>query len=194
MSAGPVYQRREVVFLLSLKESDARDLSDDVRSCAAGWGHKQHSLSPADTQPTPLIVRWHDVHLARDRVRELLSAEHDRIVERRINGETGMGLAARLGVSEATVQRKLHSMIDAILNELGGEAVITEAASQPAACLKCGQRPRTRVVTYGAKVRGKPRPRTERQSSLCTDCLGAAAKRAGRTAPETTTLIDQEAA
>ena len=131
---------------------------------------------------------------ARDRVRALLSAEHDRIVQRRVSGETGMGLAARLGVSEASVQRKLHSTVDAILEQLGGELTVTEAHSRPSACLKCGERPRARVITSGAKVRSKPRARHECQPSLCTACLAAASERAGLQEPQITSLIQREAA
>jgi hypothetical protein len=172
-----------------LNEKQARDMSEDVRSCAAGWGDSLHSLSPGDTQPLPLILRWHDVHAARDRVRAMLSAEHDRITQRRVGGETGIALAARLGVSEPTVIRKLRSTLDAILDELGGELLEAEAPSRPAACLVCGERPRTRVVTYGPKIRGKPRPRLERPSALCAPCLAAAAERTGRPTPHTTTLL-----
>jgi hypothetical protein len=172
MSHGAVYGRREVLFLLSLRESEARDMSENVRSCAATWGHQQHAaLTAADLQPAPLIVRWHDVQLARDRVRETLSAAHDQIVEQRVNGDTAAQLGEELGISEVTVERKLRSTLDAILDQLGGELVVTEAPGRPAACLACGDRPRTRIVSYGVKQRGKPRPRHERQSSLCEPCL-----------------------
>jgi hypothetical protein len=189
MSAGPVYSHSEVVFLLSLPARllHTHFIDADVRSCSTNWG--QFSTSAGEEQPLPLVVRWHDVHLARHRVRAALSAEHDRAVELRVNGATEEEVADRLDVSEATARRRFISTIDAILAELGGELVDTEAPSKPSACLECGQRPRCRVVTYGPKLRGKPRPRSERQAALCTECLAAAAERAGRPAPETTTLL-----
>jgi hypothetical protein len=193
MSHGAVYGRREVLFLLSLSEREARDLSENVQCCAATWGHQQHAaLSPADLQPVPLIVRWHDVQLARDRVCASLSAEHDRVVQRRVNGETGMALGERLGISDVTVRDKLQTTLDAILDELGGELVVTEAPSRRSACLSCGDRPRTRIVSYGAKQRGKPRRRYERLSSLCEACLAAARGRDGHQVPQTATLMERD--
>jgi hypothetical protein len=138
MNHGAMYGRREVLFLVSLSEREARDMSEDVRSCAATWGHQQHAaVTAADLQPVPLIVRWHDVQRARDHVREQLSAAHDEIVEQRIKGETTMALGERLGISDVTVRRKLQTTLDAILEELDGELVVTEAPSRPSACLAC---------------------------------------------------------
>jgi hypothetical protein len=136
----------------------------------------------------------HDVRLAREAVRAALSAEHDRAVALRVNGSTEAEIARRLDLSEATARRRVISTLDAILAELGGELVDIEARSQVSACLRCGERPRTRVISLGAKARGKPRPRFERQAALCEPCLEAAAARNGHEPPTTTTLITKVAA
>jgi hypothetical protein len=75
---------------------------------------------------------------------------------------------------------------------VSSELVDMETRSRPSACLVCGERPRTRVITFGPKLRGKPRVRHERQAALCTECLAVAAARAGRKPPTTTTLIALE--
>jgi hypothetical protein len=211
--SGGVYRRSEVLFLLSISAREIAELVDaDVVSSAGGLSSSHStSLSPGDRQPLPLIVKWWDVQQARRAVRAALSEQHDRAVQHetdngnapaptvtaeqelvtalRLAGHTEQQIAERLGVSDSTARRRFVSTIDAILAALGGEATGTEAQSKPAACLKCASRPRCRIVSYGVKVRGKPRPRFERPSALCVPCLHAAAARAGREPPETTTLV-----
>jgi hypothetical protein len=98
-------------------------------------------------------------------------------------------LAAALEVSEATARRRFVTSMDAILEKFGGELLISEASSAVPACLRCGERPRARIVTFGPKAKGKARSRHERQSALCCVCLEAAAERTGAEPPEITTLI-----
>jgi hypothetical protein len=213
-----VYHRSEVLFLLSISAREIAELVDaDVVSSTGGLSsHSPSSLSPGDHQPLPLPLRWFDVQQARRAVRAALAEQHDQAVQQagetadngnapppapvtaehelvtalRLAGLTEQAIAERLAVSDSTARRRFVSTIDAILDALGGEASGTEATSKPSACLKCAIRPRCRIVTYGVKVRGKPRPRFERPSALCEPCLRAAAARNGREEPMTTTLVD----
>jgi hypothetical protein len=190
---GPAYTRREVVFLLSLSERDAREHYECIASCAAGWGATATSPS-AGEDPLPLHLRWIDVQRARAAALAEASAAHAQITALRVNGRTEEQIAAWTGTSDSTVRRRFSSTLDAILDALGGELAETAAAQRVALCLVCGDRPRARAVTHGPKRKGQPRPRYERQLSICRGCATAAAARTGTEPPMFTTLIEREAA
>ena len=92
------------------------------------------------------------------------------------------------------MRRRFGATLDAILEALGGELAETEAAPRTPLCITCGERPRTRAITYGAKRRGQPRPRHERPLAVCRKCATAAAERAGLEPPQFVTLIERSEA
>jgi hypothetical protein len=187
------YTRREVAFLLSLSERDAREHDECIASCAASWGATATSPS-ADEHTLPIYLRWLDVRRARAVALAAASAEHAQIAQLRVNGRTEQQIAAWLNMSDSTVRRRFTGTLDGILEALGGELAETEAAPRVPLCLICAARPRARAVTLGPKRRGQPRPRHERQLAICRECATAAAERAGREPPQFTTLIGEQKA
>jgi hypothetical protein len=186
------YSRREVAWLLSLKEHEARQHDECLPSCAVTWGKTDASTN--EGTPLPTYLRWLDVQRARSAALATMSAEHDLVTQLRVNCHTEQGIATLVGTSDSTVRRRFTSTLDAIMLALGGEIVEDEAQPHIPLCLTCGQRPRARAVTFGAKRRGQPRPRHERQLATCRECATAAAARTGTDPPRFTTLIEKDAA
>jgi hypothetical protein len=78
---------------------------------------------------------------------------------------------------------------------LGGELIDTAAAQGVALPSSAASTTHpSPELTHGAKRKGRPRPRYERQMAICRECATAAVEHAGEEAPTFVALIDQTAA
>lgn len=158
------YTRGEVHLLLSISAYDAREAD----ASAASLG----------VDDAPLIARWHDVRRVRGQVIDG-KAEDARVLALAEVEVDQREIAAATGLSQATVSRRIRATVDEILSGLGGELVEEKMTSSVSACLRCGDRPRTRIPAVRRRIRGRGmvEVRPERQAALCAECLAAARER-----------------
>jgi DNA-directed RNA polymerase specialized sigma24 family protein len=119
--AAPTYTEKEVGFLRALTypealryDSSPRDswpdlLSSDVHT----------SGDPIDDSEVLVVLRWHDVQQAAERV---VAAGEERISQLRGAGYTEAEIAEVLGCSQQSVSRRYRASLAEILAELNGHA------------------------------------------------------------------------
>lgn len=172
---GSHYTVAEVGFLLSIDEEEARNIDAGMGSQLGSLGGEASSGHSSEDPSVFAIARWHDVHDARARVLANRRAE-SMVLSLSLAEMPQRTIAAAVGISQPTVSRKLKASLTEILEELGGSAVASSPTSRTAACFECCVRPRARVEELCRRwERGRWRlVRTERQASLCAECLEAA--------------------
>jgi hypothetical protein len=171
------YTRNDVAFLLSLSHEEAieqtfpvgsslRKLSDETG--AHGFCAEDHEV--------PLIARWAEVNAAKHRI--IASKENIALMQLRLQGYTDEEVAGVLGLGRRTVGRRWRATLQEILEALGGEVEGTALALDHIdLCLRCGERPRGRVMRRARIwVNNSWRWKiVERPSSMCNACLNGTA-------------------
>ncbi|MGK2937866.1 MAG: hypothetical protein ACSLFR_08705 [Solirubrobacteraceae bacterium] len=164
-------------------------LADALPRSSADLNGNESSASVLAFDDTfvPTLARWSEVHAARQRVvtRILVDDGLDdaEIVEQltiailRSWGVPGPEVGQLVGMDRFVAERRYKGIVRDVLAELGGEAppVPDRLDAPPAACLKCGQRPRIRSVKKVRVLVDGRRQRVviDRQTSLCGVCLAA---------------------
>lgn len=151
------FTRHEVAWLAGLTRQEAEDLD----APSSSWG-RLRLMGGGDE--LPVVVLRDAVHAAAARV---AGGEARVVLELRARGLTLREIAVAVGVPAATVARHAREAIDAIVDELGASVDLPRVASAVPMCLRCGSRPRARVM---AERSGGRVLRAERPSSLCLRC------------------------
>lgn len=176
----PSYSTAELLALLALSRSEAIEQSSGLgspmgRLSADG---KPSGSSGDDEPPLSLFARWVEVHAAARRVVEraeqayAVRAGEDAVEVLALRGQglTLREISERITVSRSSVQRGSTDLLAAIVDELGGEPV-GDALSQVPACMRCAQRPRTRLPEVVRQQKGGHRVvQPARLSSFCSEC------------------------
>lgn len=115
---GADYTELEVVWLLSIDRETARNIDaepadsfpDLLRS-----NYQSGALCASDERPLLTVLRWHDVHDARERISPLIDED---VLELRLEGLGEDQVALVLERSQQTVSRLWLSSVDSIVREL----------------------------------------------------------------------------
>jgi hypothetical protein len=163
------YTIGEIRWLLGLTYSEA--LAHD-ESVSSSFPSAEADLAVSAEEPQlPAIVRWREV---RDIAAKIVTEKRDRQILSWVvvDAMTEWEVAAKVGLNQSTVNRRVGSMLVQIQAALGGPPVIKTALSVRRPCAVCEARPRVRAQGVrrepgGYWIAADP----ERELAWCVSCL-----------------------